>query len=56
VALVHASKKLGEPSSFEEAYEKEWEDVMIEEFNPILQNDVWEIVLRPMGKSVIDSR
>jgi hypothetical protein len=29
---------------------------MTEECNSILKNDVWEIVLRPAGKSVIDSR
>jgi hypothetical protein len=40
---------------FEEAYEKkEWWDTIIEDFNSI-KNYVWEIILRPMGKSMIDS-
>jgi hypothetical protein len=29
---------------------------MTEEYNSILKNDVWEIVPRPIGKSMIDSR
>jgi hypothetical protein len=29
---------------------------MTKEYNSILQNDVWEIVPRPEGKSMIDSR
>jgi hypothetical protein len=29
---------------------------MTEEFNSILQNDVWEIVLTSMGRSMIDYR
>jgi hypothetical protein len=28
---------------------------MIEEYNSIIKNDDWEIVLTPMGKSMIDS-
>jgi hypothetical protein len=32
-----------------------WWDAMIEEYNSIMKNDIWEIVLRPVGKLVIDS-
>jgi hypothetical protein len=45
------------PSSYEEATgEQVWQDAMVEEYNSIMKNDVWEIVSRPVGKSVIDSR
>jgi hypothetical protein len=44
VALVHASEKLGEPSSFEEAYaEHVWWDAM-------------EIGSKPIVESMIDSK
>jgi hypothetical protein len=29
---------------------------MVEEYDSIVRNDVWEVVLRPMGKSVVTSR
>jgi hypothetical protein len=29
---------------------------MVEEYNSIMKNDVWEIVPRPKGKSMVDSR
>jgi hypothetical protein len=29
---------------------------MVEEYNSIMKNDVWEVVLRPEGKSVVTSR
>jgi hypothetical protein len=46
-----------EPSSFEEAANQQvWRDAMVEEHNSIMKNDVWEIVPRPMGKSVVTSR
>ena len=46
-----------EPSSYEEATErKEWKDAMIEEYQSILKNDVWDVVPRPKGKSVITSK
>ena len=35
-----------EPSNYEEAAKKkEWKDAMIEEYQSIMMNDVWEIVL-----------
>ena len=37
-----------EPSSYEEAAErKEWKDAMIEEYQSIMKNDVWDVVPRP---------
>jgi hypothetical protein len=46
-----------EPSTFEEASKhKEWKDAMIEEYDSILKNDVWEVVPRPHGKSVVTSK
>jgi hypothetical protein len=46
-----------EPSSFDETTKhKVWKDAMIEEYESILKNDVWEVVLRPQGKSVVTSK
>ena len=46
-----------EPSTFEEAADQQvWRDAMMEEYNSIMKNDVWEIVPRPEGKSVVTSR
>ena len=46
-----------EPSSYEEAAEqKEWKDGMIEEYQSIMKNDVWDVVPRPKGKSVVTSK
>ena len=43
-----------EPSNYEEATErKEWKDAMIEEYQSIMKNDVWYVVPRPDGKSVV---
>ena len=37
-----------EPSTYEEAIiKKEWKDVMIEEYQTIMKNDVWQVVPRP---------
>ena len=45
-----------EPSSFEEAVEKKvWKDAMDEEYQSIMKNDVWDVVLRLEGKSVVTS-
>jgi len=36
-----------EPSSFEEVVEKKvWKDAMIEEYQSIMKNDVWDVVPR----------
>ena len=46
-----------EPSSYEEAVEqKEWKDSMIKEYQLIMNNDVWDVVPRPKGKSVVTSK
>ena len=46
-----------EPSSYEEAVDqKEWKDSMIEEYQSIMKNDVWDVVPRPDRKSVVTSK
>jgi hypothetical protein len=46
-----------EPSTFEEeADQLVWKDAMVEEYNSIMKNDVWEVVPRPKGKLVVTSR
>jgi hypothetical protein len=36
-----------EPTSYEEdAEKKEWKDAMVEEYQSILKNDVWDVVPR----------
>jgi hypothetical protein len=46
-----------EPSTFEEVADQQvWKDAMVEEYNSIMKNDVWEVVPRPEGKSVVTSR
>ena len=56
MALV-ASLRDSDPSTFEEASQHHvWRDAMMKEYNSIMKNDVWEIVLRPEGKSVVTSR
>ena len=46
-----------EPSSYEEAAgKKERKDAMIEEYQSIMKNDVWDVVPRPEGKSVATSK
>jgi hypothetical protein len=43
-----------EPSCYEEATSHPvWRNVMMEEHQYIMKNDVWDIVLRPEGKSVV---
>ena len=43
-----------EPYNYEEAVErKEWKDAMIEEYQSIMKNDVWDVVSRPDGKYVV---
>jgi hypothetical protein len=46
-----------EPASYEEVAEKKvWQDAMIEEYQSILKNDVWDVVPRPRDKSVVSSK
>ena len=35
---------------------KEWKDSMIEEYQSIMKNDVWDVFPRPEGKSVVTSK
>ena len=52
-----SSIRESEPSTFEEATGRQvWRDAMMEEYNSIMKNDVWEVVPRPEGKSVVASR
>jgi hypothetical protein len=46
-----------EPSSFQEAVQDpSWVDAMVEEYDSIVKNSAWEIVPRPVDKSVVGSR
>ena len=46
-----------EPSNYEEVTEKkEWKDAMIEEYPLIMNNDVWDVVPRPQGNSIVTSK
>ena len=46
-----------EPTSYEEAVQKkEWVEAMTEEYQSIMKNDVWDIVPKPEGKSVVSSK
>jgi hypothetical protein len=46
-----------EPRTFAQAVDWQvWREAMVEEYDSILHNDVWEVVLRPVGKSVVTSR
>ena len=45
------------PSSYKEAVEKKvWKDAMLEEYQSIMKNDVWDVVPRPEGKSLATSK
>jgi len=45
------------PSIYEEvAGQQVWKDAMMEEYHSIIKNDVWDIVLRPEGNSVVTSK
>ena len=46
-----------EPSSYEKyAGQSVWRDAMMEEYQSIMKNDIWDVVPRPKGKSVITSK
>jgi hypothetical protein len=46
-----------EPSSFQEAVQDPtWVDAMVEEYDSIIKNSIWDIVPRPIDKSVVGSR
>ena len=45
-----------EPSSFQEAMQQPvWVDAMMEEYDSIVRNSVWDVVLRPKHKSFVSS-
>eukprot|EP00253_Pinus_taeda_P032690 PITA_32690 len=45
-----------EPYSFEEAVQQPiWVDAMVEEYDSIVRNNVWDVVPRPENKSVVSS-
>ena len=46
-----------EPSSFQETVQQLiWVDAMVQEYDSIVKNSAWEIVPRPVDKSVVGSR
>ena len=46
-----------EPSSYEEvAGQLVWRDSMMEEYQSIMINDIWDVVPRPEGKFVVTSK
>jgi len=46
-----------EPTTFEQSTDQQvWRDAMQEEYDSIVRNDVWEVVPRLEGKSVVTSR
>ena len=46
-----------EPTNYEEAVQKkEWVEAMTEEYQSIMKNDVWDIVLKQEGKSIVSSK
>jgi hypothetical protein len=46
-----------EPSSYEEATgQSVWRDAMMEEYQSIMKNDVWDVIPRPKGKSIVTSK
>jgi hypothetical protein len=48
---------VNEPSSFqEEVQDPTWVDSMVEEYDSIIKNSAWEIVPRPVDKSMVGSR
>ena len=56
IAMVRSIRE-SKPSTFEEATSRQvWRDSMMEEYNSIIKNDVWEVVPRPEGKSVVTSK
>jgi hypothetical protein len=42
------------PSNYQEAADRQvWQDAMVEEYTSIMKNDVWDIVPRLEGKSIV---
>jgi hypothetical protein len=56
LALVMSIKD-NEPQTFVQAVDHQvWREAMIEEYDSIVRYDVWDVVPRPVGKSVVTSR
>ena len=52
-----AQISIAEPTSYEDvAHQQVWKDAMMEEYQSIMKNDVWDVVPRPKGKSVVTSK
>ena len=48
---------MSEPSSFQKAMQDPtWVEEMVEEYDSIVKNSAWEVVPRPVDKSVVGSR
>lgn len=46
-----------EPSTYDEVASQQcWKDAMMDEYESILKNDVWDVVPRPEGKSILTSK
>ena len=46
-----------EPSTYDEVVGQQcWKEAMMEEYESIMKNDVWEVVPRPNGKLVVTSK
>ena len=46
-----------EPTNYEEVVQKkEWVETMTKEYQSIMKNDVWDIVPKPKGKSIVSSK
>ena len=46
-----------EPSSFGEVAQHDvWQEAMVEENDSIMKNQEWEVMPRPQGKKVVESR
>ena len=45
------------PSSFQEVvHQPIWVDAMVEEYDSIIKNSAWEVVPRPVRKSMVGNR
>jgi hypothetical protein len=56
LALVTTIRDI-EPQTFAQAVDHQvWREAMVEEYDSIVRNDVWDVVPRPVGKSVVTSR
>jgi hypothetical protein len=46
-----------DPTIYEEVVgNKEWKDAMVEEYQSIVKNEVWDVFPRPKEKSIVSSK